>query len=657
MHVCTWWGASLWSALVIFAALSLSGGAALRTRSAGLVAPVRPASGQAPAWPALRVLGGLGGLAVGALALGRADSMTGDAAQLLWGASLLVLLPGLCLVLVQTAPEAAEPVDPRRAGAALWLLGLLAGAAALAIHRPDLDDAFYINVAAAAADHPARALLAGDTMHGVADLPLHMPAHRLHSWELGNGLLARLTGLPAIVVFHLISAPLAALLALFANARLLRLIAPERWLAATAALLVVLLASGEAHRFHANFSFARMWQGKSVLLFVFVPLIYAAALQYGRRASPLRFAFLAAAQIAALGASSTAVWLGPATALSGLAATFVPTVRQLSRLALGSLSALYPLWIGLALRPALQEIAAPAEALLAVPAGDWLALSFETVLGAGPLQALSLAALAGAWVGLPSSLGMRFALTVPSAAFLILLDPYTEAFVASNLTGASIWRALWALPVPLFLALVLSAPLAFSSRASAATRGWARAARLGFGALLLGFALAVPRAPLWGTENRGAGGDAPWLGLPGLKVPKDDYRWAEKLTESAGPGALVIAPQSVAVWLPTFRGAVYPQLVLPRYLERFRPILGDEELTRRAMATRYSAGFRSPRNARAFEEMLARGTRAVLLRQKGRLGEAHAILARRGFDRVASDPSYELWVRLDGAPAAAGAEP
>jgi len=97
--------------------------------------------------------------------------------------------------------------------------------------------------------------------------------------------------------------------------------------------------------------------------------------------------------------------------------------------------------------------------------------------------------------------------------------------------------------------------------------------------------------------------------------------------------------------------------VLPRYLERFRPILGDEELTRRAMATRYSAGFRSPRNARAFEELLARGTRAVLLRQKGRLGEAHAILARRGFDRVASDPSYELWVRLDGAPAAAGAEP
>ena len=54
----------------------------------------------------------------------------------------------------------------------LWLLAAAGVVLTLISHRPDADDAFYVNVAVAAADAPGRALLSVDTMHGIPGLPL-----------------------------------------------------------------------------------------------------------------------------------------------------------------------------------------------------------------------------------------------------------------------------------------------------------------------------------------------------------------------------------------------------------------------------------------------------------------------------------------------------
>ena len=85
-------------------------------------------------------------------------------------------------------------------------------ALALLAHRPDLDDAFYLNLAVAAVDQPQAALLAEDTLHGIAGLPVHHPVYRVHTWELWNALWSWLTGVPVIAMFHWVSASLAAAL-------------------------------------------------------------------------------------------------------------------------------------------------------------------------------------------------------------------------------------------------------------------------------------------------------------------------------------------------------------------------------------------------------------------------------------------------------------
>ena len=57
----------------------------------------------------------------------------------------------------------AEPLQSRGAEIALWSIAAACGVVALVAHRPDIDDAFYLNLAAAAADAPTRALMSGDT--------------------------------------------------------------------------------------------------------------------------------------------------------------------------------------------------------------------------------------------------------------------------------------------------------------------------------------------------------------------------------------------------------------------------------------------------------------------------------------------------------------
>ena len=47
--------------------------------------------------------------------------------------------------------------------------------------------------------------------------------------------------------------------------------------------MFVLVAVGETHRWYGNFSFVRMWQGKSIFLSVFMPLVYAYALRFAVR--------------------------------------------------------------------------------------------------------------------------------------------------------------------------------------------------------------------------------------------------------------------------------------------------------------------------------------------------------------------------------------
>ena len=243
---------------------------------------------------------------------------------------------GVCAADRAARAVRVEPVAPRaHLDRARARRAVRAGAVLRAVHRARgaaaRDDTFYLNMAVAVVDYPHQALLSLNNLHGPASDTLALQKmfapYRVHSFEVLGGLISRLTGIEAVRVIHLGLAPLFGWLAPFAIARLLRLLAPRDWLIALLAVVIFYCIEGTASRGYANHAFVRMFNGKSALLTLAVPLICAHGLRFGARPSMRALAMLALAQITAVGLSSTALWLAPTLAMIAVAAG-TPSLRR-----------------------------------------------------------------------------------------------------------------------------------------------------------------------------------------------------------------------------------------------------------------------------------------------------------------------------------------
>jgi len=607
-------------------------------RPSGTPAPLEPR--WEPPAPLPRSLSAPRGVALGAAVLV-------VAAAVRWGDGLSVWLAvagvlAVAAVFVLPAPPRFDvALRSTRREAALFGLAGLCAVVALAVHRPDLDDAFYVNMAVAAADAPDAPLLASDTLHGVSGLPLHLAVYRLHTWELWNGALAWLSGIPAIAVFHLISTAGVAVLAVLAHGTLFRRLLPRAWLAGTTALVLVLLAAADSHRWYGNLAFVRIWQGKGLFLFVFLPLVWAYALDFAARPRPRAFLLLAAVQIASVGATSSAIWAAPAAALGALASGVPLSRRGLAILGVGAAASVYPLGAGLLLLSEMQSVFAEVSGRSA-ELGAPLASSLEAVLGDGRLRRVALVATAMAWACAPPGLARRFAVVVPLSVWVVLLGPWWADLVRDHVVGLYSWRALWALPVPVLLALVLAAPLRIAGSPGRRVVGIAAAV-----ALALAFTLFVPRYHALAAENGGALGTGIRIGWPGLKVPPEPYRWAGLLVEHVPPGGRVVAPIDISAWVPTFHHPPHPLQVRVYYLYRQRHRIGVERTRERLWMTRFTRGAVDASGAaERFHEGLERfDVSGVVLRLSPATAAARDGLRNAGFRRIAGDGLYELWVR------------
>jgi hypothetical protein len=556
--------------------------------------------------------------------------------------ALLVLSLGVAALpfLLLEPVRCDAPLRGRGPELALAALALLCALYALAAHRPDSDDTLYVNMAVAAVDRPDLPLLGSDTLHGLTDLPMVLPVYRLHSYELGVGALSLLTGIPAVAGFHWIAAALAGALLALAHASLFRRLTPAIWPATTAALVLVLLAVGETHRWYGNFGLVRIWQGKAILLFVLMPLVYGAALRFARRGDRPSWLYLAAAQIAALGCTATALWAAPAGAGMALASALRPDRAGLRRLALGALASAYPLAAGLLLKSGttqtIPDLAAPGDVIWGAVTGlggdaTQVERALVTALGRGRVFAFAIASLFLGWACCPPGLARRFAIALPLATALVLLCPFTEDWVSANLTGPVYWRAAWALPVPILLALVLVAPLRLPGPVG----------RIAWVSGLALFALAVPSTPGFSQHN---GVELAW---PELKLPPE-HRWSQRVNEIA-PGAPVVAPGAVASWIPVFHRHAHP-LAVRHYLRTQRPRLGEREYRERMLMTRFAGGDGSdPEAAAIFASGLERyRVQAVCLSLSGTTPTARRILREAGFVRRVQGTDMEIWARAGG---------
>jgi hypothetical protein len=560
----------------------------------------------------------------------------------LWWITVAVLGTAALPFVFVEPPPVTQPDASRWRELALWTIAGVCLCVVLVVHRPDIDDAFYINLAVAAADMPSQPLMSGDTMLGVSGLPMHMPAHRIHSYELWNGALSYITGIPAIYCFHWIAAGLVAIGVPLSHARLFRLLTPKHWVWAVAVLVVVLLASGETHRSYGNFSFVRLWQGKAIYLFFFMPLVYAYGIRFALRPGIASWTLLCAAQIGALGCSSSAVWAAPAGALMALCCGLRPTRRGLATFAVGALASSYVLIAGWLLRGELQPMLA--TEIREFHFGAQFDSALTHVFGISRLLQFGVASVLLAWACWGAGLARRFAIVFPLAVWLVLLNPYWDNWVAANLTGPSFWRAMWSLPAPILMTLILVAPLQFGRNGS---RRALLGSRVACVAAVATFALGVPRYSTFGADNAAPADMGIWLGAPSIQIPSLNRKWAALLTESVPPGSFVVAPPNISVWISTFHDRAYPLQTRRLYLYRHAAFLGVDDTEDRTAMTRYVGGMATGGNpAAAFGRGLDRYQIAgVCLRDSPLAAESRLVLQATGFRRTQRADQHEIWVR------------
>jgi hypothetical protein len=264
-------------------------------------------------------------------------------------AAVALLAAGILVVEIRHPLRWTPPEQSIRTERFLLIFALFIGLLALSAHRPDADDAMYLNLATTTADYPSRALLSFDGSLPDAGVPLPEAAYRAHTLEILAGLLTLASGFSAISILHIGIVFWATLLTVFAQAELQKILLPRQWLLGTIVAILILLALGETHRAYGNFAFVRMHQGKGILLTAVVPLLITYALHFMRTPSSKNWWLLLLSVIAAGGISSAGLVIGPATAAIALLSAWSPDRESTQKLAVGLATGLYPVLLSLLL--------------------------------------------------------------------------------------------------------------------------------------------------------------------------------------------------------------------------------------------------------------------------------------------------------------------
>jgi len=485
--------------------------------------------------------------------------------------ALLPAIAGLTLGLISGCKE-NSPNFAATAGRWVTVICIVVAIAATGLmNRPDHDDAFYLGIANAVADRPADPVLKYDTLHGVQDLEMPSPHHRLRTLEPLIGTAALLTGLAPIGWAHWIFPLVAAVGLVLAHRRLLRHLVPDRWPWALAATMVALLTIGDAHGWHGNFGMVRLHQGKGVLVSVLIPLAIAAAIEFARRPTIKGWILLAAVQVAAIGVNPTAIGIIPIIVGCSLVAVCTLNRDGWRVLVLGGLTSTYPVAVGLMLRSGLAPDIENSIANL--DGAELVARAAGFVLGTGALPAVMAFVAVAAWVTVPLGPGRRVLAALP-LAFAVVFNPWLAHPFAGLATGAqTFWRVFWLVPAPALLGIVATSPLAL--------RRMPLLVRVGGAAVVVAAcAFVVPNIQLTGANNRVR------FDPFALKIPVRRGEVGQAVARLGSPGSLVLVPRSLGTWVTIWPNHTCPLMVRDDYLH-----FGDsQEKQRRRFMTAWVSG-------------------------------------------------------------------
>jgi hypothetical protein len=132
--------------------------------------------------------------------------------------------------------------------------------------------------------------------------------------------------------------------------------------------------------------------------------------------------------------------------------------------------------------------------------------------------------------------------------------------------------------------------------------------------------------------------------MPGLKVPALDYSLAKNLADTMPENGTILAPESVATWLPTF--IAHPVLLSARGMYLVGAF-GQDDGNRRLGLQMYVEGWqRAPDAPTALDKALDRYalTAVVVTRAVPWRMEIAQVLSGRGWHRMTQGP-YDIWTR------------
>ncbi len=438
----------------------------------------------------------------------------------------------------------SEPIPEVFLG--LAVLSLVIVALYVGLHRPDADDAFYLNLPIGLKTD-ATGMMARDSMYLTEGWPILGTNYRAEALPTLVAALSAASGLSVLVIAHAVL-PLVWCVVYAATLQIIGMVYfGRRWWLFAAIALALGLTFGGTYETWGVHGITRLFHGKGPLLLIVFPLIVHVVLQHRRGAVSGGTALwlLAALETAALGLTANSVYLAPLALGLPLAAGVLADGRAgVARLSL-LLAAVPPLLVGLWLVlfdrpvPSLDQgwqanWSLSLFNLAQTPYLFWVLFGFVTLAALAGSQRRG-----GAWAS-----AYLLAITVFIANPVLL--PYYSDFV----TGGLNFRLYWAVPFPILAAALLLFMLPERVGPAHVT------VLLGAVALVVLGPASVMRMP--GT----------WIAPSLLKVPEAEWSIAAEAGRLTPAGYRVLAPEEIAVWISAHEGHPAPVYLRTLYLDQ-----------------------------------------------------------------------------------------
>jgi hypothetical protein len=411
----------------------------------------------------------------------------------------------------------------------------------LLVHHPNIDDGFYVSVAADAHRHPDRAIWSTDTLHDDPRFGVFLPIYKAEAHEYLIALAAKMFHVSSIRASSSVLPPIFAIFVVLSWYTLARTINPKNALVVTALAITVSIFAGEARLSPAAFAFVQLQEGKSVMASAIIPLICVYAFKLVTEGGWQNAVMLTATQIAGVGLSSTAMVVGPPVACAvGFACTPYNTeprmrIRGLFRLAGIAVSCVYPMCAALLMHGKMTSF-------------GWIEQSefrlsddlVERVLGERQCF-IFLAALIGAWTVAPRR-SARLLLAPGILLIGIMLNPLAFVFFQTRIFSPLIFqRVFWVVPWLVFVGVfICGAGNRIGQIVSLGFPRCAKPAAILSSASLLIFSLLWH--PLWQHKH------GSHVRFGALKVDDAEYAIAQRLVDETPQGTAALAPESIACW-------------------------------------------------------------------------------------------------------------